>query len=79
MKKALVLIVSILAILGVGSAVSACEEIDFGSYGTVCVDLVKNGNTYDLDVDYSDLSLSYSNAYFYVLLPNKKSSSKTSG
>jgi len=79
MGKALVLIVSVLAILGVGSAVSACEEIDFDSYGTICVDLVKDGSTYDLDVDYNDLSLSYSNAYFYVLLPNRKSSSKTSG
>jgi len=78
MKKTLVFIVSILAILGIGNTVSACEEIDFDSYGTICVDLDKDGNTYDLNVDYSDLSLSHTNAYFYVLLPNKKTS-KTSG
>jgi hypothetical protein len=79
MKKALVFIVSVLAILGIGNAVSACEEIDFDSYGTICVDLAKDGNTYNLDIDYSDLSLSHSNAYYYVLLPNKKESNKTSG
>jgi hypothetical protein len=79
MKKIVFLIVSLLAILGMGNAVSACEEIDFDSNGTLCVDLIKDGNTYDLDVDYSDLSISHSNAYYYVLLPNKKSSSKTSG
>lgn len=70
MKKALVLIVSVLALLGLGNAVLACEEIDFDSNGTICVDLDQSGDTYDLDIDYSDLSLSHTNAYYYVLLPN---------
>ena len=69
MKKTLVLIVSVLALLGIGNAVSACEEIDFDSHGTLCVDVIKDGNTYNLDIDY-DLSISYSSAYYYVLLPN---------
>ncbi|MBU1757686.1 hypothetical protein KKG31_00605 [Patescibacteria group bacterium] len=67
-------------ILGLGSTVLAsCEEIDFGSK-SVCVDLIKvNNSTYELDIDHSDYSSYTTNAYYYVLLPNKEKNKRSSG
>lgn len=80
MKKVFGFLLVSCILWGISTAVFACEEIDFGNRGTICVDLIQDTNTkYSLDVDYSDYDYSTAGSYFYVLLPNKKNKKSSWG
>ncbi len=73
--------VAIMALALWGSVLASCEEIDFWS-DSVCVDIIKVDNdVFELDIDSDDYdNYNYAtNAYYYVLLPNKKENRRSSG